>query len=726
MPCSPSDVSFAVPEGPTGPAIPGFGVPFSLNLPNLNPFPPGFPEDLLNLFNLLEMLIPPGGLKPQLNLNFGKDIFDAIIKLLDQFMPFLMLYKFFLPILNLIICIIEVLCALTNPFKLIAALNRLFTVCIPEFLNLFPIFALIIMIISLLLLILALIEYLIAQILALILLILRNINALVLAFQQSDASGVLAIANKLGALLCLFQNLFVLFAIFNIIIEIIKDILSKLFAIPPCEDGGSGNDNSCCTPDVCPSIVQNVYTNTTGTLKYFPQIGQSVPGLPIFPGLPAFGFNIRNEEWQLYDIQQTQGQAFSNIYNAFDVTTFPKPVFFPTDATYTATTAPSQAPYQINLTVFYNPILWNGRLGTPRYIQFKNCIFQFSPTPNLLEGDLSTQGVSQGVAQIVGGLGYEADGTTVLNGFAPDGITPLVDSSGNPVQATLENFLHMPAVNANPAPTPSINDGYTFLDVTYTFIPNIAPLLQKSIVTLGCIPNVSLNREFINNVFAGDAGVQGAQLQALVNSPNFPNPAAAQACMTNAITALRSNLTVAGVADFQTTCLTCLAKLQSDTQNALGNLIALGADPCNSSFTLSPSLQFTNTAITVSVNINERNSLPLTNNLPPSVAASVASELKGYPTFGNIGPFTYDGYQLFNAELTSPVPGVGSIMISFNNQMLCTNTIPTDGTAPTHTLQNLSYQFIQSGTGTITGEGDTTGEPRRDAGDLSRDGTGSE
>src|SRR5271165_1832150 len=121
-PCSPSDVSFSVPEGPTGPAIPGFGVPFSLNLPNLNPFPPGFPEDLLYLFNLLEMLIPPGGLKPQLNLNFGKDIFDAIIKLLDQFMPFLMLYKFFLPILKLILCIIEVICALVNPFKLIPAI----------------------------------------------------------------------------------------------------------------------------------------------------------------------------------------------------------------------------------------------------------------------------------------------------------------------------------------------------------------------------------------------------------------------------------------------------------------------------------------------------------------------------------------------------------------------------------------------------------------------------
>ena len=163
-PCSPNDVSIDLPDGPSGPAIPGFGSPFALPVPDISPFPDGFPEDLLDLLDRLQLLIPPGALKPALNPNFGKDVFDAIMKLLDQFMPFLMLYKFFLPILNLIICIIEVLCALMNPFKLIRALKRLFRTCIPEFLNLFPIFALICMIISLLLLLLELILYIISQI----------------------------------------------------------------------------------------------------------------------------------------------------------------------------------------------------------------------------------------------------------------------------------------------------------------------------------------------------------------------------------------------------------------------------------------------------------------------------------------------------------------------------------------------------------------------------------
>ena len=35
-PCSPLDVSFDIPDGPSGPAIPGFGIPFALNLPEIN------------------------------------------------------------------------------------------------------------------------------------------------------------------------------------------------------------------------------------------------------------------------------------------------------------------------------------------------------------------------------------------------------------------------------------------------------------------------------------------------------------------------------------------------------------------------------------------------------------------------------------------------------------------------------------------------------------------
>jgi len=695
-PCSPNDVSVDVPDGPSGPAIPGFGVPFAMKVPNLNPFPDGFPEDLLDLLDKLRLLVPPGALRPQLNPNFGKDVFDAIMKLLDQFMPFLMLYKFFLPILELIICIIEVLCALMNPFKLIRALNRLFTQCIPDFLNMFPIFALICMIISLLLLILALIEYIIAQIIKFIKTILRNILALEKAFKDGDANSVNAIAKKLGSLLCIFQNLFVLFAIFNIIIQIIKDILSLIFSIPPCDDGDPGNQDGCCTPDVCPDIVKTQYTRFTGTFKYLPAAAVATTlTLPaIFGG--AFNFDVRPESWQLYDLGQEQSQQFREIFDAHDVVILPKPTFFPTDATYNATTDTKQAPYTVDLRLFYNPASW-GRSGAARFIKFTNCIMTKVPSTTLQEGDLSTQSVNNAVAIIAGGAGFEDDGTTKLTGFAADGVTPIAN------QATLENFIHLPA-QASANPNLSINDGYTFFNAEYTFKPNIAPLLTKNLVTLGCIPSIALNRAFINNIFAGDISLKTQLLGDLVNGNGgavFPDPGAAQECLTTALSNLRTNMTVAGVAEFNVTANLCLQKLKDDTNNALGNLIGIGFDPCKSTFSASPTVQFTSLPIVITVELNERNGLSLTNGISTEIATNIAARITANVTFGDVSPFAYDGYQAFNANLTSTDPGKGIIMISFDNQTFCTNNLPpitvtpSNGDAtPTHTLQAIDYQFI--------------------------------
>lgn len=709
-PCSPNDVSLNVPDGPSGPAIPGFGTPFSMKMPNVNPFPDGFPEDLLDLMQRLRLLVPPGALKPQLNPNFGKDVFDAIMKLLDQFMPFLMLYKFFLPILEIIICIIEVLCALMNPFKLIRALKRLLTICIPDFLNMFPVFALICMIISLLLLILALIEYIIQQILKLINTILRNINALVTAFQDSDANGVLAIAKKLGALLCQFQNLFVLFEIFNIIIQVIKDILRLLFHIPPCDDGDPSDEDGCCTPDVCPAIVKESYQRFTGTFKYLPQVGvQTSLALPAIFG-NTFNVDVRSESWQLFDLQQNEAQQFRNIYDGYDVTISPKPVFFPTDATYNKATDPRQAPYTVDLRLFYNPAAW-GRTGVARFIQFKNCIMTTVPTENLVQGDGSTTNVHNAVAILAGGTGYEDNGTTALTGYMADGVTL---SPGTP--ATLENFMHMKSqVSLNPIL--SVNDGYTFNNVEYIFKPNIAPLLTKNIVTLGCVPDIAISRSFINNIFAGDIALKTQQLGSLVNGNNFPDPASTQACLTAAIATLRADMTVRGVANFQATALLCLEKLRNDTNGALGSLVGIGFDPCKSTINIDPTQQFTTQPIKVSVNLNERNGLSLTAGLSTEAAADIAYRIKGHATFGEVSNFEYDGYQAFVANLTSDDPGKGTLMISFDNQIFCTNIIPQDiDQNPSHELQAIDYKFVYTpgvGGNVGTGEGDSDGQPRR-------------
>ena len=519
-----------------------------------------------------------------------------------------------------------------------------------------------------------------------------------------------------------------LLALFGIIIKIIKDILGLAFTIPPCEDS---NPDGCCTPDVCPTIVKNPYTRNTGTLKYLPQVGLS-PTLPT-PLPPAFAalfnFNIRNESWQIYDVDQNIAQAFSNIYDGYDVVGLidPVPVFFPTTAIYSALTPPAQAPYTIDLRLYYNPADW-GRNGVARYIRFKNCIMTQVPTPILQEGDLTPALIFTAVAQLAGGTGYEDDGKTHLRGFKPDGVTLLTPV----VNATLENFLHQPAVTS-PNPTLSASDGYTFSDITYTFTPNQVPLVQHNLITLGCFPDLAISKAFINNVYAGDVALKTQELRDIVNGPNFPNPDVAQQCLTTAIATLRSNMTADGVANFQTTATLCLQKLQDDCNTALNQVIGIGFDPCQSSFTAVPPVQFTSKPIKVTVDLNERNALSLTNGVPATAADQLALQIKPHITFGEISNFTFDGYQSFVADLTSTTPGSGQIMISFANNIFCTNTLPPLGSPssvlPTHTLQAVDYQFVYTPVSTAppvvpTAEGDTTGQPRRDGGDLSGDGGG--
>jgi hypothetical protein len=430
--------------------------------------------------------------------------------------------------------------------------------------------------------------------------------------------------------------------------------------------------------------------------------------------------SLRTESWQLFDPQQTQAQEFINITNAFDVppTTNPFPIFFPTDASYSASTAPTQAAYTINLRFLYNPEIW-GRtdpLGT-RYVQINNCIVLQAPTTNLINYNNSLVSEPTGVLYIAGGLGYEDDGVTVLTGYDTDGYTP------SSAQATLNNFLHQANDTVNPDAPVVYPPAIDLTNMQYTFQPNLPVLLNKNLITLGCMPDVALNRSFVNSVIAGNIGLNTALLNNLINStgetngiPNvFPDPNAAQECLTTALAALRSNLTTAGVAQFQATATVCLNKLQSDTNSALGNIIGIGADPCSSVVSLNVVTQFTTQPIIVSVVLNETNDVNVALGVPATVGATLASQLVAYPTFGTVGAFSYDGYGTFNAELTSPTSGEGQVMVSFNNNILCTNNLTVS--PPVHSLQTLDYTFVYAPIPAL-------GEPRYDKSDIARDGAG--
>lgn len=725
MPCPPIPDNQVVPPDP-GP-FPGEGG-FAIALPNLNvPFPNIPIEDLTGLFNSISFLLPPGLISPALVPNVFQNLPDAIQTIMQQVAPFLMLYKFLLPVLNLILCILEVLCALLNPFALASAINNLFRNCIPEFLSLFPFLALPLIIISLLLLILALIEYLIARIAAIIDLILHNIEILGKAASRLDNDSIVEIIRKIGNLLCILQGLFVIFGVFAIIIQIIKAMLSLSFAAPPCSNT-NGTISPCCDAENCPDFLRNNsdITSSTGKFLYLNQVGRD-SGLSLPHFFPAITSVIRPESWQFYDPNLSERQAFINITHAHDLPPDSTKVFFPAGTNYTTTTSPPSTPYVISFRFLYEPAAFTFNPTDPkgnRFMRIKNAIVQNPPTAGVSSFNNLFVAPFNGTLHLVGGVVTEDDGT------------PLTDSNGNTIP--LNTFIHQ-----DPFVIPSTideffpNDGYLFSDVTYTFTINHEVLVGQSLITLGCIPEVAQNRDFVNATIGAQFSAAGANLSAIL--PLLPDvssaPSGAQACITAAINKYRQSISVDSTNVFQADVLACLNNLKTQTQTALAATVAAGFDQFKSTFTLDTNIQFTTKPIHVLVSLNENSGQSMTLNLPPNVADSLASKLSGVVSFGELGQFAYDGYQFFVAPITSSTSGNGTIKVAFNNSFISILNNPSDvAQTPSVTIKTLDYTFVQSPVATgfgssqigsgggAGGEGSgDTGAPRRDEGDVARD-----
>lgn len=693
MPCIPLDEADFDPG-----SAPGFSLG-SVQLPTLDiPFPDLPLENLQALFDALGMILPPGIMKPSFHPDVLNDVYAAIKDLLAQFFPFLMLYKFFLPVLNLILCIIEVLCAIPNPFKLIRTLRRLFRVCIPEFLALFPYFALILMIIALILLIIALIEYIITRLIQIIETILRNILLLAKSASSLNSDSIIAIVKKIGDLLCVLQNLFILFAIFNTILQIIKALAGLSFRIPPC-DSSDGSDDGCCTPEVCPEFIRENETvvGTNGVFQYLGEIGEDA-GL-IFPF-----FNVeRYESWQFYDASLAQSQEFINITHAHDLPAeYGDTVFFPAGTAYDDNTSYVGTPYYINFTVLYDPADFD-RAGDPlgiRYVKIKNCIVQSPPTAGVLNYAGAYVAPVNGTLNLVGGVITELDDT------------PILDIDNN--SYTVRRFFHQPTNYYGISP--NIADPVVFSSVSYTLTINHPVLVSAGLITLGCVPSVAVERDWLSATLGDQFNANGARLAGIASL--LPDMASAQQCVIDAITTYRSKISTASTLKFKNDILTCLSGLRTNAVDALVETVSAGYDPYKSDFTIEPPIQFTTATISVIVSLKEASGTLMTTNLPADIGATLAAKLTATNSFGEIGSFSYDGSQYFVAEITSEEAGNGEIRVAYENSVIgiLNNSTDLDET-PSLSLKTGTFTFVKSQT-LHTGDG-TDGSPRRDNTDIS-------
>ena len=138
MVCSPEDNQINITPSPPW-AVPGFGLsysPIQIPLPSFD-LPTELLEDIIGLVQKITALWPGGLLKvdPQFSM---KTVLDFIASLLSKISPFLSFYNFIMALLRMVICVLEVLCAIPNPFAVAAKLKQLFSECLPPFINLFP------------------------------------------------------------------------------------------------------------------------------------------------------------------------------------------------------------------------------------------------------------------------------------------------------------------------------------------------------------------------------------------------------------------------------------------------------------------------------------------------------------------------------------------------------------------------------------------------------------
>ena len=690
MVCTPSSNTINIPTPGPGPSIPGLGLPFSSSKLDLDiKIPSGIPEDILALLQQLFALFP-AGIKFIPNADGAmKDVYDAISSILAQIAPFLGWYKFIQALMNLILCIINVICALLNPFALGGAISNLFSNCLPAFLSMFPWFALILMILAIILLLIALIEYIVAMIIVFIEQIIANLLVFARAVQVADAQAILAAVNKLAYLLCMIEQLMALLVSLQALIAIIKPLMG-MAGIPTCS-----SSDSCCNQEVCPGFIANGnISSITGKLIYFSEIQAPSSEFPWSATLTLPGFNtdIRQEQWQMVD-------AVPGPFNFVDIIT-PSPengfIYWPEGADYDGYTNVNQVPYLLDMNITLDPRLWGNPkdLKGPRKFNIRNAVVTQKPTTYPYnwqangsvnpDGPFDQTGPVSGAVRLTGGKVYEVDPTS------KDGYTSYSIGSN---QATLNELIHRPSYEGNSVP--SVNDGYDFLEVEYLLHYGYPILVKNQLITMMCQP-----------VLAGESAVMNAEFSdlrsALDKAGPVPDIQSAIDAFNAELAKLRANLNADTANAFQNNATDILNNLKSDCMDYYCNGVISIADRFTSTLTLSPSIQFVDSDIAVTMTLFDKTGTQLAVGIKPEIAACIASYLTTTHintttgvTFGSMTPFVYDGYGAFVSSLTSNIAGFGELE-GFIKQEPFASVINRGNPAIPTSIQDvvLPYEFV--------------------------------
>lgn len=686
MTCSVDDQSLN-PITPSLSPIPGFGVPISptqFPLPGFD-LPAEMIEDVLGLINSISAVFPSGTFKGNYDLDI-RTAYSVVSNILSQIAPFLSIYNFFLALLKMPVCLLNIVCAFPNPFAMAEKLKELFVFCVPDYLKLFPPLSLLVMIISILLLLLKLIEYMILQIVGIIEQIINNLKEFGNAVSYQNAESMLAVAKKIAALFCEIKNLLAILSSLNVIFQIIETIAKT--AVPLiCDD----DDTGCCGPSLCPSFIKKTPDGiivTQGTLVYTREVSVDVASVfGITPELAAAVTipPLRSETWQLYD-------AGSSDYQIILISTPVEPlnnIFYPEEVSFNKSTPPKRAPYTVDLTININPDIFGINDGYgPRTFLVKDCIVTALPYQGVYDYQNEIQDAGDGTLQVQGGLVYVDGSPYYING----------------VQGTLNTFIHQAALSSTSLP--GADDQLTF-SVEFTWKPNAPALVGFNLTTLGCIPEVAAEKEVVNQVSI-DNGIVPLDIRLpKVNSTSFlPDVSGTLDCVTSALAIFRANVTAESAATFQAAMTVCLGTLTDQTSAALCNSLSAAVSVYTTSVELVPDTQFTSRPVIIQITLKDASGTPVAAGINDTCSSQLAESLSATATLGTVGEFVYDGSGLFKANLTSEKSGSGVLKVFYNGSQLATY-VP--GPPSSIVLNSYDYTFVDAGQSSMV---------RRDASDV--------
>lgn len=700
MVCDPSQNNIDIGSPGGGPSLPGLGNPFSLpkiKWPDIS-IPEGIPEDIIELIERFFALFPTGiKFEPTAD-KFFKTIWDALASVFEKIAPFLGFYKFIQALLNIILCIIDVLCALLNPWATVRAVKRLFKQCLPNFLALFPWLALIIMIIALILLLIALIKYIIDLIISYINQIIKNIKVLVASVQKGDEDSILAAINKLSYLLCLIEQVFAILLAIAALFAIIRPLMG-ITGRTSCSKG-----DDCCTEEFCPGFIaenpQGLMA-TTGRLLYYREISPVVSDFgavdPIFETLFSnLSLTLRKEKWQFLD--DSPGE-----YTFLDIIT-PTPengfTFWPEGESYGSSANPVKVPYLLDMNINLDPSNWGNPddVGGFREFYIKDIIVSQQPTVFPTD-EKGTSPIINGFGNIVTMLNGTISGTLVLLGgsvyeVTSDGYTPyLIDGS----QATLESLVSREALSSNELP--NYDDGYNFLDVTYNLRINHEVLVGKQLITSMCVPDLDIESAVFNSEYDDQRSV----IEKIGDLPDIgtlsrdrTGGTGTLGCLARALTKFRSNVNEETANTFLEEATACLTDLLTQSQDFYCRAVAEVADRFASQATIDPDIQWVGREIQVTATIRDKTGTQIGVGVDDeALVACMENLLRAEVTLGRVSEFVYDGYGQFIATITSEEVGEGELKVFIAGEQLADVINRDDADAESQIVNRvIAYEFV--------------------------------